>query len=209
MGWGSSTRRGGGQKVRALPRKFVFLGFRGREPGMSREFCRDVPDSDGVQKVCAKKVRTHFSFPSHLCRMGPWIGFPQQGCWNGSLIFSICCFLVSSSIPFLLFVFHSCYLESVFFLFSVCLQRKMQGGPGSVRFGYGLEMERFKRLRFSVLAVPLGIFSPVFQYSLTGKNGSGFGSGKTGPAVPVPLSVSGKTVPTVPVSGSGSVPEPP
>ena len=42
-----------------------------------------------------------------------------------------------------------------------------------------------------------------------GKDGSGFGSWKTVPAVPVPLSVSGKTVPTVPVSGSGSVPEPP
>ena len=49
----------------------------------------------------------------------------------------------------------------------------------------------------------------VFQYSLTGKDGSGssFGSWKTVPAVPVPLSVSGKTVPTVPVPGSGSVPE--
>ena len=50
------------------------------------------------------------------------------------------------------------------------------------------------------------VFS-VFQHSLTGKDGSGFGSWKTVPAVP--LSVSGKTVPTVPVSGSGSVPEPP
>ena len=49
----------------------------------------------------------------------------------------------------------------------------------------------------------------VFQYSLKGKDGSGFGSWKTVPAVPVPLSVSGKTVPTVPVSGCGSVPEPP
>ena len=49
----------------------------------------------------------------------------------------------------------------------------------------------------------------LFQYSLTGKDGSGFGSWKTVPAVPVPLSVSGKTVPTVPVPGSGSVPEPP
>ena len=51
----------------------------------------------------------------------------------------------------------------------------------------------------------------MFQYSLTGKNGSGsgFGSWKSVPAVPVPLSVSGKTVPTVPVSGAGSVPEPP
>ena len=47
----------------------------------------------------------------------------------------------------------------------------------------------------------------MFQYSLTGKDGSGFGSWKTVPAVPVPLSVSGKTVPTVPVSGSGSVPQ--
>ena len=28
----------------------------------------------------------------------------------------------------------------------------IQGGPGSVRFGYGLGMERFKRFRFSVLA---------------------------------------------------------
>ena len=47
--------------------------------------------------------------------------------------------------------------------------------------------------------------------SLTGKDGSGsgFGSWKTVPAVPVLLSVSGKTVPTVPVSGSSSVPEPP
>ena len=44
VGWGSSTRRGGGRKVRALPRKSVFLGFRREESGMSREFCRDVPD---------------------------------------------------------------------------------------------------------------------------------------------------------------------
>ena len=28
VGWGSSTRRSGGLKVRVLPRKFVFLGFR-------------------------------------------------------------------------------------------------------------------------------------------------------------------------------------
>ena len=51
----------------------------------------------------------------------------------------------------------------------------------------------------------------VFQYCLTGKDGSGpgFGSWKMVPAVPVLLSVSGKTVPTVLVSGSGSVPEPP
>ena len=85
----------------------------------------------------------------------------------------------------------------------------IQGGPGSVRFGYGLEMERFKRFRFKRFRRFLckkGL--SVFQYSLTGKDGSGFGSWKTVPAVPVPPSVSGKTVPTVLVSGSGSVPEP-
>ena len=51
----------------------------------------------------------------------------------------------------------------------------------------------------------------MFQYCFTGKDGSGsgFGSWKTVPAVPVLLPVSGKTVLTVRVSGSGSVPEPP
>ena len=37
-------RRGGGRKVRSLPRKFVFP-----------EFCRDVPDPG--------KIRAHLSFP--------------------------------------------------------------------------------------------------------------------------------------------------
>ena len=64
MGWGSSTRRGGGRKLRARPRNFVFLGFRREESGMSRELCRDVPTPGGVQKVCAKKLRAHFSFPN-------------------------------------------------------------------------------------------------------------------------------------------------
>ena len=43
------------------------------------------------------------------------------------------------------------------------------------------------------------------QFSREDGSGSGFGSCKTVPAVPVPRSVSGKTVPMVPVSGSGSV----
>ena len=86
----------------------------------------------------------------------------------------------------------------------------IQGGLGSVRFGCGSGVQRFERFRFSVPAVPLPKrFFSLFQYSLTGKDGSGFGSWKTVPAVPVPLSVSGKTVPTVAVPGSGSVPEPP
>ena len=64
-----------------------------------------------------------------------------------------------------------------------------------VRFGYGLGVERFERFRFSVPAVPLqkAFFFSVFQCSLTGKNSSGFGSSKTVPAVPVPLSVFGKS----------------
>ena len=63
MGWGSSIRRGGGRKVRALPRKFVFLGLRREESGMSRGFCGMSRTPGGVQKVCANKVHAHFSFP--------------------------------------------------------------------------------------------------------------------------------------------------
>ena len=61
-----------------------------------------------------------------------------------------------------------------------------------VRFGYGLGMERFERFQFSVPAVPLLKGFSVFRHSLTGKDcsGSGFGSWKTVPAVP--LSLSGK-----------------
>ena len=58
MGWGSSARRGGGRKVRALLRKVCF-GFRGREPGMSRDICRDVPDPRGCSS-CTKKFVLSF-----------------------------------------------------------------------------------------------------------------------------------------------------
>ena len=60
MGWGSSTRRGGGC---ALPRKFVFIGLRREESVMSREFCQDVPWE--CSKTLCKKVCAHFSFPKH------------------------------------------------------------------------------------------------------------------------------------------------
>ena len=73
-----------------------------------------------------------------------------------------------------------------------------------IRFGDGT-VQAVPVFRFRRFLCQKG-FS-VFQYSLTGKDGSG--SWKRVPAVPVPLSVSGKAVPTVPVSGSGSVPEPP
>ena len=32
--------------------------------GFRREESQDIPDPRGVQKVCAKKVRAHFSFPT-------------------------------------------------------------------------------------------------------------------------------------------------
>ena len=81
---------------------------------------------------------------------------------------------------------------------------------GSVRF-YSLGIERFQRFRFSVPAVPLRreFLCVSVQFHRGDGSGSGFGSWKTVPAVPVPRSVPAKTVPTVPVSGSGSVPGPP
>ena len=63
MGWGSSTRRGGGRKVRALPRKFVFLGFRREEFGMSRNFAGMSRIRGGVQKVCVVIAPTCYRAP--------------------------------------------------------------------------------------------------------------------------------------------------
>ena len=62
MGWGSSTRRGGGRKVRALPRKFVFLEFRREESGMSRNFAR-MSRNPGVFKRLVRKMFAVF-FPN-------------------------------------------------------------------------------------------------------------------------------------------------
>ena len=61
MGWGSSARRGGGRKVRALPRKLSSLGFKERNPGCPGNFAGMSRTLRGVQKVFAKKVRAHFS----------------------------------------------------------------------------------------------------------------------------------------------------
>ena len=88
--------------------------------------------------------------------------------------------------------------------------KQKEEGPGSVRFGsvtvWGRNGSSGSGFRFRRFLCKKGL--SVCQYSFTGKGGSGFGSWKTVPAVPVQLSVSGKTVPTVPVSGSGSVPGP-
>ena len=48
------------------PRKFVFLGFRKEESGMSREFCRDVPDPWGCSKSLCKRSLCAFFVP-HFC----------------------------------------------------------------------------------------------------------------------------------------------
>ena len=81
-------------------------------------------------------------------------------------------------------------------------------GPVTVRGWNGSSGSGFWFRRF---LCKKRFFFSVFQHSLTGKDGSGsgFGSWKTVPPVPVPLSASGKMVPTVPVPGSSSVPEPP
>ena len=60
MGWGSSTRSGDGQKVRALPRKFVFLGLEGRNLGCPGNFAGMSRTPGGVQKVRAKKFARMF-----------------------------------------------------------------------------------------------------------------------------------------------------
>ena len=77
MGWWSSTQRGGGRKFRALARKFVFLGFRREESGMSREFCWDVPDPWGCSKsLCQKKFVCIFRFLNSDAKVTP--GVPLQ-----------------------------------------------------------------------------------------------------------------------------------
>ena len=95
--------------------------------------------------------------------------------------------------------------------FSALIIRRgiLQGGPGSVRFSYGLGWDGSTGSGFRFRRSLCNKGFSMFQCSFTGEDGSGFGSWKTVPAVPVPLSVPGETVPAVPVSGSGSVPEPP
>ena len=77
MGWGSSTRMGGGRKLRARPRNnFVFLGFRREESGMSREFCPGCPGPLAVFKKfvqknfvrIVRKAADTFKFLRHVMR---------------------------------------------------------------------------------------------------------------------------------------------
>ena len=76
MGWGSSTRRGGGRKLRARPRNFVFLGF--RIPWVSKRGIRDVPEilpgCPGPLAVFKKFVQKNFVL---ICR-SLWKVHPPQ-----------------------------------------------------------------------------------------------------------------------------------
>ena len=82
MGWGSSTRRGGGRKVRALPRKFVSLSFEGGNlghPGI-------LPGCPGplglLEKFVQKKSLCSFSAPNQT-KAGEEIFFTDRG-WFAS-----------------------------------------------------------------------------------------------------------------------------
>ena len=57
MGWGSSTRRGGGRNVRALSLESLSsLGFEGRNLGCPRIFAGMSRTSEGCSKsLCTKK----------------------------------------------------------------------------------------------------------------------------------------------------------
>ena len=83
MGWGSSMQTGRGQKVRALPRKFVFLGFEGGNLVCPGNFAGMSRTPAGVQKLCTKKVCAYFSFPK---RSGEGVvrrnGCPKECFWR-------------------------------------------------------------------------------------------------------------------------------
>ena len=67
MGWGSSTRRGGGRKVRAHEpslESLSSLGFKERNLGCPGNFARMSRTPGGVQKVCAKRSSCAFCVPS-------------------------------------------------------------------------------------------------------------------------------------------------
>ena len=78
----SSARRCGGQKVHSLPRKFVFLGFRGREPGMSRGFCQDVPEPWACsESLCTKRSKCSCCSPySQASRKWLHVDYGREGC---------------------------------------------------------------------------------------------------------------------------------
>ena len=63
MGWGSSTRRGGGQKFVPSLESLSSLGFEERNPGCPGNFAGMSRTSGFVQKFVPKKFVHTFSFP--------------------------------------------------------------------------------------------------------------------------------------------------
>ena len=125
--------------------------------------------------------------------------------------------LLSQSLPFLALVFHLFPLLLDFLRPKSGPSNEVMGGfsySGGTDFLKSLLQNFQPRRQWCIkflLPWAQKFYTPLFCVSVqfNREGGSGFGSWKTVPAVPVPLSVSGKTVPTVPASGSGSVPEPP
>ena len=68
--WGGATVGGlhakGWWPKSSCPRKFVLLAFRREEFGMSRRFCRDVPDPWGCLESSCKKSSCAFFVPSNF-----------------------------------------------------------------------------------------------------------------------------------------------
>ena len=83
VGWGSSTRRGGGRRARALPRKFVFFSRVSKEGSWDvlGIFAETSRNCGGVQKVCAKRVCDNWSAPNLplACREMDHPGRDQRG----------------------------------------------------------------------------------------------------------------------------------
>ena len=64
VGWGSSTRRAGGRKVRASLESLFSLGFEGENLGCPGSFAGISRTPGGVQKVCAKQTKVFCSAPA-------------------------------------------------------------------------------------------------------------------------------------------------
>ena len=80
---GGLPRKGVGVEKLVPSLESFFLGFRGREPGMLREFRRDVPDPWGCSKYLCKRVKVdaHFLAPSVI---GPTLCPINSECAKGA-----------------------------------------------------------------------------------------------------------------------------
>ena len=93
MGGNSSTRRGGGRKLCPLPRKFVFLGFRGRKIHPKKSTQNKKVHLNRVfwkisvrflTRVTGKKAKVHVNFSKSSCERGVsfWYFWILGGFWG-------------------------------------------------------------------------------------------------------------------------------